>query len=425
MPNPHEQQGQAGEEPSRNLFVRFQKAFERRFNQFREAYGQLLEQVIAHRSTFVKISLAIAVGSMSLFLFLGRDYFPEIRSGVIQMHMRAPLGTRIEASGRIATLVSEAIEELLPGQVENIVSNCGLPVGPHNLAFIPTPTIGSQDCDLTILLENEKSPVWEYRRILRKGLREPYPGTEFTFQPSDLTAKILNFGAPAPIDVQVNGPDMYPNYEFARKLVGKFREIPGAADVVVQQTMRTPTLMVEGNRTFGLGVNRTLKDMAENLLITTAGSQQVDQVYWLDPSTGMSYLINVYTPQPQINSVNSIKTVPVESSDPSIDKDVQLLGNLADLSAEGTPGVVTHGNIMPLFDIYVSAEGRDLGALVADVEKVIQSLKHEKPRSAEVEIHGQAELMRDAYFELIVGLLGAIVLVYLLIVVNFQSWLDP
>jgi multidrug efflux pump subunit AcrB len=267
--------------------------------------------------------------------------------------------------------------------------------------------------------------VWEYRQIIRKGLKERYPGTEFTFQPSDLTAKILNFGAPAPIDVQVNGPDMYANYEFARKLMDKFREIPGAADVVIQQTMRTPTMMVEGNRTFGLGVDRTLSDMADNLLMTTAGSQQVDQIYWLDHSTGMSYLINVYTPQPFINSVNSLKTVPVDSSSDISKNEVQLLGNLTDLSVEGTPGVVTHGNIMPLFDIYVSAEERDLGSLVADVEKVIHSLEHEKPSSAEVEIHGQAELMRDAYFELIVGLLGAIMLVYLLIVINFQSWLDP
>jgi Cu/Ag efflux pump CusA len=285
------------------------------------------------------------------------------------MHMRAPLGTRIEVSGRIATLVSHSIKELLPGQVENIVSNCGLPVGPHNLAFIPTPTIGPQDCDLTILLTDEKSPVWEHRARLRRGLKERYPGTEFTFQPSDLTAQILNFGAPAPIDVQVNGPDMYANYEFARTLAGAFRGIPGAADVVIQQTMRTPTLMVEGNRTFGLGVNRTLKDMADNLLMTTAGSQQVDQVYWLDPSTGMSYLINVYTPQPQINSVNSLKTVPVDASTNVAENNVQLLGNLAEMSATGTPGVITHGNIMPLFDIYVSAEGRDLGGVLADVQR--------------------------------------------------------
>jgi multidrug efflux pump subunit AcrB len=300
-----------------------------------------------------------------------------------------------------------------------------LPVGPHNLAFIPTPTVGSQDCDLTILLKGEKSPVWEYRQIVRKGLKERFPGTEFTFQPSDLTAKILNFGAPAPIDVQVNGPDIYASYEFARKLMDKYREIPGATDVVIQQTMRTPTMMVEGDRTFGLGVNRTLSDMADNLLMTTAGSQQVDQVYWLDPSTGMSYLINVYTPQPFINSVNSLKTVPVDSSNDITNNEVQLLGNLTDLSVEGTPGVVTHGNIMPLFDIYVSAEGRDLGSVLADVEKVTQSLEDGKPRTAEIEIHGQAELMRDAYFELIFGLLAAIVLIYLLIVVNFQSWLDP
>ncbi|MDF2756404.1 MAG: AcrB/AcrD/AcrF family protein [Nitrospira sp.] len=413
-------------QPSRNVFVRFQKGFERRFDRFREGYGALLERVIAHRSAFITISLTFAVGSTVLFYFLGRDYFPEIRSGVIQMHMRAPLGTRIEVAGRLATLVSNSVEELLPGQVENIVSNCGLPVGPHNLAFIPTPTIGSQDCDLTILLENEKSPVWDYRRILRKGLRERYPGTEFTFQPSDLTAKILNFGAPAPIDVQVNGPDMYANYEFVRKLVGKFREVPGAVDVVIQQTMRTPTLMVEGNRTFGLGVNRTLKDMADNLLMTTAGSQQVDQIYWLDPSTGMSYLINVYTPQPQINSLNSLKTIPIDSSaNPSKDNDIQLLGNLADLSAEGTPGVITHGNIMPLFDIYISAEGRDLGGVLTDVQEIARSMESEKPRSAELEIHGQASLMHEAYSELIFGLLAAIVLVYLLIVVNFQSWLDP
>ena len=425
MSKPHDPHGQSGAAPSRNPFVRFQKGFERRFDQFREGYGQLLEHVIDRRSTFVKISLAIALASLCLFFFLGRDYFPEIPSGVIQMHMRAPLGTRIEVSGRLATLVSNSIEELLPGQVENIVSNCGLPVGPHNLAFIPTPTIGSQDCDLTILLENEKSPVWDYRRTLRKGLVERYPGTEFTFQPSDLTAKILNFGAPAPIDVQVNGPDIYANYEYARKLVGKFREIPGAVDVVIQQTMRTPTLMVEGNRTFGLGVNRTLKDMADNLLMTTAGSQQVDQIYWLDPSTGMSYLINVYTPQAQINSLNSLKTIPIDSADTAVKDDVQLLGNLADLSAEGTPGVITHGNIMPLFNVYVSAEGRDLGGVLTDVQKIAKTMEHEKPRSAEVEIHGQASLMHDAYFELIFGLLAAIVLVYLLIVVNFQSWLDP
>ncbi len=184
--------------------------------------------------------------------------------------------------------------------------------------------------------------------------------------------------------------------------------------------------MVEGNRTFGLGVNRTLKEMADNLLMTTAGSQQVDQIYWLDPSTGMSYLINVYTPQSEINSVNSLKTIPIESAtNSSNQEEMQLLGNLAEISAEGTPGVITHGNIMPLFNIYVSAEGRDLGGVLTDVQKVAESMEEELPDSAALEIHGQATLMHDAYFELIFGLVAAIALVYLLIVVNFQSWLDP
>ena len=313
-PPPSKPEGRHSRKSSGNVFVRFQQGFERRFNTFRDKYGERLEQAIDNRNRFVAICLIFALSSMSILFFLGRDYFPEIRSGALQMHMRAPLGTRIEVTARLTTLVSDSIKELLPGKVETIVSNCGLPWGPHNLAFIPTPTIGSQDCDLSILLTDEKSPVWDYRRILRKGLKERYPGTEFTFQPSDLTAKILNFGAPAPIDVQINGPDLYPNYEFARKLMAKYREIPGAVDVVIQQTMRTPTLFVEGNRTFGLDVNRTEKNIADNLLMTAAGSQQVDQIYWLDPSTGMSYRINVYNPQKGINSVNNLETIPVDAS---------------------------------------------------------------------------------------------------------------
>lgn len=414
-----------GREPP-GFFARFQQGFERGFDGFRDHYNALLERAVARRVVVVNLCLAIAIGSFGLYYFNGRDFFPEIRSGTLQLHMRAPLGTRIEVAGRIASLVSKDIEAWLPGQVEGVVSNCGLPVGAHNLAFIPTPTIGPQDCDMTVSLKNEKAPVWEYRRILRKGLQERYPGTEFTFQPADLTAKILNFGSPSPIDVQINGPERHANYEFARQLAGRLRQIPGASDVVIQQTMRTPTLLAEANRTFGLGMNLTQKDIAGNLLLTTAGSQQVDQQYWLDRKTGMSYRINVYTPQPQLTSVKDLLTVPVDRDDrePS-DKSLKLLGNVTTLSAVGTPGVITHKDIMPLVDVYVSAEGRDLGGVLADVEQVVRSMEGELPRSAAIEIHGQAELMREAYVELVVGLVVAIVLVYLLIVVNFQSWLDP
>ena len=420
------QSGPPKAEKPLGFFSRFQQKFERGFDRFRERYNGLLEGAIAHRGAFVTIALAVALGSLSLYYFNGRDFFPEIKSGVLQMHLRAPLGTRIEVAGRITSLVSNDIERMLPGQIESIISNCGLPVGPHNLAFIPTPTIGTQDCDLTIGLKDPQSPVWDYRRILRHGLRERYPGTVFTFQPADLTAKILNFGSPAPIDVQVNGMDMGANYEFARKLADKLRQIPGTSDVTIQQTMRTPTLLVEGNRTFGLGTDLTEKNIADNMLLTTAGSQQVDQKFWLDHKTGMSYQVNVYTPQPQLMSIKDLMTVPVDRGDfDSSSRKVQLLGNVATVSAVGTPGLITHQDIMPLINIFVSAEGRDLGGVLADVEEVAKSMEKELPSSAALKIRGQAETMNGAYVELMVGLLAAIVLVYLLIVVNFQSWLDP
>ncbi|MBM4133709.1 MAG: efflux RND transporter permease subunit [Nitrospira sp.] len=421
-----EQEGQHETKRPPGFFARFQQGFERGFDRFRDRYNSLLEQVVAQRGAFVGVCLAIALASLVLYYFNGREFFPETKAGSMQMHMRAPIGTRIEVSGRVASLVSNDIAAMLPGQVEGIVSNCGLPVGPHNLAFIPTPTIGTQDCDLTIDLKSEKSPVWEYRRILRKGLKERYPGTEFTFQPADLTAKILNFGSPSPIDVQINGMEMNENYEFARKLAGRLRQIPGASDVTIQQTMRTPTLFVEGNRTFGLGINLSEKDIATNLLLTTSGSKQVDQQYWLDHKTGMTYQVNIYTPQPQLTRIQDLLTVPVDRGDfGASGRKPQLLGNVTTLSAVGTPGVVTHSDIMPLFDLYVSAEGRDLGGVLEDVKTVAKEMEPELPRSAALDIHGQAETMHNAYTELLAGLVLAIVLVYLLIVVNFQSWLDP
>jgi multidrug efflux pump subunit AcrB len=409
-----------------SFFSRFQQGFERAFNRSRDSYGALLERAVTRRAFVVIVMLVLALASLVLFYFNGRDFFPEIKSGALQMHMRAPLGTRVEVSSRIASLVEADMRELLPGQIDDVINNCGLPVGAHNLAFIPTPTIGSQDCDITITLNNEESPVWDYRETLRRGLEARYPGTEFTFQPSDLTAKILNFGSPAPIDVQINGPDEYENYQFARKLLSQLREIPGARDVVIQQTMRTPTLLVEADRTFGLGVNINQKEFSDNLLVTTAGSYQVDQKYWLDRATGMAYPINVRIPQFDLSSLDQLRTVPIQSSESEASSNkLQLLGNVGTVSAIGTPGVVTHADIMPLFDIYVSPEGRDLGSTLEDVRQIVHEMEDELPRSAAVEIKGQAELMEHAYVEMIVGLIAAILLIYLLIVVNFQSWLDP
>ena len=408
------------------IFSRFQEGFEARFLQFCAWYGGLLERTIENRRRFVTIMLAFALVSLILFYFNGRDFFPEVRSGTIQMHMRAPLGTRMESVNRITTLVSEDISRMLPGQVEGVISNCGLPVGPHNLAFIPTPTIGTQDCDLTITLFDDKSAVWDIRKIIHDGLKERYPGSEFTFQPADLIAKILNFGAPSPITVQVNGMDIYANYEYARKLQGRLRKIAGSSDVVIQQTMRTPTLFVEGQRTYGLGVDRSEADIALNMLLTTNGTQQIDQKYWLDLKTGMSYQINIYQPQPWVSSTNELNRIPVKPvGEGGLDQDYQLLGNLTKKSPVGTPGLVTHRGIMPLIEVYVSAEGRGLGDVLDDVKKIVEEMDEEVPRGSDVQIAGQAANMVTTYGELLIGLAAAVVLIYLLLVINFQSWLVP
>lgn len=410
------------------LFLKnFQSGFEHKFNLMREEYHFLLRKVIENRKRFVIIFLTCALTSIVFLFVSGRDFFPEIRSGTIQMHMRAPLGTRLEVTGRIATLVAKDIEKMIPGNVENILSNCGLPVvSPHNMAFIPTPTIGSQDCDITISLKNEQSPVWEYRKTLRKELANLYPGTIFTFQPADLTSVILNFGSPAPIDVQINGLNLEENFKFAQLLQGKLREITGSADVVIHQTMNTPTLLVEGNRSLSLNIDLPLRSLAENMLLTTSGSQQIDQKYWLDRSSGISYQVNIYVPQTQMKRTQDLLTVPVNTG--NLEKkgqNIQLLGNIAKLTPTGTPGLITHHNLLSLIDVYVSAEGRDVGSVLSDVETAIESLKGQLPKGSAIEIHGQAETMRIAYVELISGLFLAILLIYLLMVVNFQSWTDP
>jgi multidrug efflux pump subunit AcrB len=410
-----------------NVFSRFQRGFEHRFTAFRESYGAFLQRSIANRGRFVSIFLLISVASLGLFTVAGRDFFPEIKSDQLQMHFRAPLGTRIEVASRIAALVSDRIKVLLPGKVDDVVSNCGLPEGPHNQAFIPTPTVGTQDCDLTISLTDAESPVWDYRAVLRKGLSASFPGTIFTFQPADLTAKILNFGSPSPIDVKIAGPDLRKSYAYALELVNKLRAVPGASDVALQQTMETPTLFVKGDRSFGQATGGvTAGDLADNELMTLSGSSTVDPQYWFDPETGVTFQLNTYVSQDQLTHFNDLLTIPVDKGDgdPS-GKNLQLLGAMSSVSAIGTPGEVSHYNSMPAFDIYVSVEGTDLGSVLSGVNKVIAQTSADVPRGAAVDVEGQATTMRSAYKQLIGGLIISIALIYLLIVVNFQSWLDP
>ena len=407
-------------------FTRFQKGFEVRFERFRDGYRETLLQLLSRRGVFVGAYLMAAVASLLLLFFVGQDFFPGIKSGKIDLHARFPAGTRIEDSAKLAVLVDQQIRALLPGHVTGVVSNCGLPTSGINLAYSSTGTAGSQDCDVTVSLDSELSPVVEYRQILRAGLTDRFPGTQFSFLPGDITAKILNFGLPSPIDVQVSGRDLGQNFDYASKLMARIAKIAGTADVRVQQIVGQPTLLLQSRRTFALGTGLTESDIADNTLATLSGSGQVSPTYWLDPRTGISHLVNIQVPQTQLTSVNDLQTIPVDKGDGNPDNgSVQLVGGLSSILYRGSPGIVSHNDILPVVDIYANVEGRDLGAVTRDVRRAIDELAAEQPAATLVELKGQSSTMQEAYAQLVEGLVFSIVLIYLVIVVNFQSWLDP
>ncbi len=407
-------------------FKRFQRGFESRFSRLRDGYRDLLSGAVEHRGRFILGFSAATLASMLLILPLGRDFFPGINSGEIDMHMRAPIGTRIEEAGKIAVLVNQAIDRLLPGQVANVIDNCGLPISSINQAYNSSGTIGPQDCDITISLKQAAAPVERYQASLRHGLPALFPGTEFTFLPGDITAKILNFGLPSPIDVQVSGRDQGANMAFAQKLAARLRRIPGIADPIVEQAMNQPTLRIASARTFALGTGLTESDIAGNALSTLSGSGQVAPTYWLDTKTGVSRLVNLQTPQSQLTTLGDLETVPIDRGDGNPSGAApQLLGALSRITQTGSPLSVSHYAILPVVDIYAGNTGRDLGAVNDAVLAEIDRMRPELPHGASIALHGQAETMGSAYRQLLGGLALAVALVYLVIVVNFQSWLDP
>ena len=408
------------------VFARFQRGFEATFERFRSGYRDTLARLANRRNVFVSLYLAVSVVSLSLLLFVGEDFFPGIKSGTMALHVRFPAGTRIEETAKSAILVDGQIRALLPGHVTGTLANCGLPVSGINQAYSANGTIGTQDCDITISLDNQASPVATYRQVLRTGLTERFPGTEFSFLPGDITAQILNFGLPSPIDVQVSGRDLQSNFDYAAKLAASMRRIAGIADVRIQQIMGQPTLLLASQRRFAIGTGLTESDIASNVLSTLSGSGQTATTYWLDPTTGISYLVNIQLPQNQITSVNDLQLIPVDngSGNPG-NAPIQIVGGLSSISQTGTPGVVSHNNILPAIDIYANVEGRDLGAVSRQIQAAIDRLAPQLPRNADVTLKGQATTMNSAYTQLLAGLAVSIALIYLVIVVNFQSWLDP
>ena len=415
----------AGDKP-KGSFGRFHASFEQRFESFRGRYRELLTDALARRWGFILGFLAIPLVSIILVPFLGRDFFPSIKSGEIDMHFRAPIGLRLEETSKVAVLVDQALHQLLPGQVANVIENCGLPSSGINQAYSASATIGPQDCDVTISLKNQASPINEYLATLRTQLPKLFPGTVFTFPPGDITAKILNFGLPAPIDVQIVGRDIDVNMTYAYQVAAAMQRIPGIADVAIQQSLAEPTLLISAHRAFALGAGLTESNIADNTLATLSGSGQTAPTYWLDSKTGVSHLVNLQTPQDQLTSINDLETIPVDQGDGDpTGRATQLLGGLSDITQTGRPLEVSHRDIMPVIDIYASTQGLDLGSVSTSVEKVLTQMKSGIPHGASVSVQGQSVTIKDAYAQLLIGLAFSIVLVYLVIVVNFQSWLDP
>jgi CzcA family heavy metal efflux pump len=413
----------SGEAGSRNPLVRFQRGFERRFERFRAGYVDLLGRALAGRKPFMLGFLAIVLLSFALVPFLGRNFFPSVDSGQIMMHVRVPTGSRIETTAAEFDRIERKIRELIPGgEVASIVDNIGLPASSINMIYNISGTVGPMDGDIYIALREGHRPTEEHIALLRRELPRLFPGRSFSFLPADITSQILNFGSPAPIDVQVRGRDMQANFAFANKLLRKIRAIPGAADVRIQQPPQYPQLNVKVDRARASQYGLSERDVTNSLAGALAGSSQTAPVFYLNPQNGVSYPVVSQAPEYRVDSIAALNNLPVTNGAGAI---AQTLGGLSDVTRSFTSAVVSHYDIAPVVNVYATPSGRDLGAVASEVQAAIRSLEKERPEGVAVTVRGQYATMNTAFSGLGYGLLAAVVLIYLLIVVNFQSWLDP
>jgi multidrug efflux pump subunit AcrB len=409
--------------PSRNPLVRFQRGFESVFERFRLGYRDLLGMALTHRPLFVTGFLIFVFGSFALVPYLGRDFFPAVDAGQILMHVRTKVGTRIEESSNQFAEIQKAVRQIIPAdEIATMVDNIGMPVSGINVVYNATGTIGPQDGDIQIKLKEGHAPTADYVRKLREELPQRFPGTTFSFLPADIISQILNFGAPAPIDLQIRGPNVSANFAYAQSLLRKLKLVPGLADVRLQQSLAYPGFNVDLDRTRAQYVGVTARDVTNSMVVNLAGSSQVAPTYFLNPDNNVSYAIVMQTPQYQMDSLSSLKNLPITASGMTSS---QTLGAIADISRTMRAAVVSQYNIQSMIQIYGTTQGRDLGAVAADVQTIIDETKSEAPKGAQVVLLGQVQTMNNAFSGLLFGLLGAIVLIYLLIVVNFQSWSDP
>jgi multidrug efflux pump subunit AcrB len=414
---------EVGHPRSRNPLRRFQHGFEQGFERIRDGYVGLLRLALAGKARFLGGFMLIVLVSFALVPFLGRNFFPAVDAGQINMHVRAPSGTRIEETAALFDKIEDRIRAIIPPeQLGSIVDNIGLPVSNVNRAYMNSGSVGPQDGDILISLTREHRPTEGFVRKLRTALPAEFTGTTFSFLPADMVSQILNFGAPAPIDLTITGKDGKANKAYADLLVARLKRVAGLADVRLQQADDYPQLDINVDRTQASTIGLTENDVTRSLSINLAGSLQTAPVFWLNPENGVSYPIVAQVPQHRLASMDQIENLPITSG--AGDR-FQILGALSSLSREASPAVVSHYSAKQAYNVYAALQGRDLGAVAGEIDRILKETAKDKPATATVVLRGQVQTMNTAFTGLILGLAGAVVLIYMLLVVNFQSWTDP
>src|SRR5580704_3068253 len=414
---------EGGPPPSRNPLVWFQRGFERRFEQIRAGYRDLLMFALRARAVFVIGFLCFIASSFLLVPYIGRNFFPAVDTGSILMHVRTQVGTRIEETANQFADVQKVIRKIIPpSEIETLADNIGMPISGINMTYNNTGVIGPQDGDIQIKLKEGHRPTADYIKVLREKLPQAFPGMTFAFLPADIVSQILNFGAPAPIDLQVRGANLEGNFAYANKLLSRIRRVPGIADARIQQSPSNPTFNIDVDRTRAQYVGLTERDVTNSLVVNLAGSGQVAPTYYLNPDNGVSYSIVMQTPQYQIDSLQALQALPLTATG---NPQSPILGGIADIKRTISSAVVSQYDIQSMVQIFATPQGRDLGAVAADVRALLAETAKDVPKGSSVGLLGQVQTMNSAFSGLLFGLLAAVVLIYLLIVVNFQSWSDP
>jgi CzcA family heavy metal efflux pump len=419
-----EEESRAAAEKSRNPLVRMQMKFEQGFEHLRERYHHLLESCIEHRKLFVVCFLLLCVASFALLPWLGQDFFPSVDSGEFKLHMRAPTGTRIEDTAAICDRVESEIREEIPqSELGTIFDNIGLPYSSINLSYSNSAPVGTADADITVSLKPKHHPTAIYVRALRAKLNRDFPSVSFYNLPADIVSQILDFGLPAPIDIQVVGRDLAANRVVADKLLNQLKFIPGTVDLRIQQQFNQPLLHIDVDRTKAQQAGYNERDVAQNVLVSLSGSFQTSPAFWLDPKSGVTYSIATQTPQYRVDSLSDLQNIPITGT--SAHPQPEILASLASYKRSAEMGIVSHYNIAPVIDIFGAVQGRDLGGVARDMKPILDAARKNLPRGTQLTVRGEIDTMNSSFEGLLGGLAFAILLVYLLIVVNFQSWLDP